>query len=470
VTALEMRATGARWTFAPCIAVPRDERWGRTYEGFSEDPAVVAQLGAAAVRGLQDENLGSPRAVLACAKHFIGDGGTTYQPRPAGSRQAPLDQGDTRVDEATLRKIHLPGYAAAVEAGAGSIMVSYNSWNGVKVSGIGRLLTEILKGELGFEGFLISDYYAIGQIDPDYKTAVMTSINAGMDMAMEPAGYARFIATLRELVGDGRVPLARIDDAVTRILRVKVAMGLLDERRSQLSDPSLARDFGSAKHREVARRAVRESLVVLKNDQGVLPLAKGAARIHVAGRGADDIGIQCGGWTVTWQGKPGNVTTGTTLRAALAATASAKTQVTYSADGRGAAGAEVAVVVVGEVPYAEGIGDRADLGLAAGDVAVVEAVAAAGVPIVLVVYSGRPLMLGSVLDAATAVVAAWLPGTEARGITDVLFGDYAPRGKLGFTWPRSMSQLPINVGDAAYDPAFPFGFGLTYAEARGKRL
>src|SRR5215831_15991927 len=283
VTALEMRATGAQWTFAPCIAVPRDERWGRTYEGFAEDPALVAQLGAAAVRGFQTMDLGSPRAVLACAKHFVGDGGTTYQDRPPTSRAAPLDQGDTRVDEATLRKIHLPGYRAAVNAGVGSIMVSYNSWNGVKVSGIRRLLTEILKQELGFEGFLISDYYAIGQVNADYKTAVMTSINAGMDMAMEPAGYARFIATLRALVQEGRVPLARIDDAVTRILRVKTAMGLLDTRRSQVSDPVLAREFGSTKHREVARRAVRESLVVLKND-GVLPLAKAAARIHVAGK------------------------------------------------------------------------------------------------------------------------------------------------------------------------------------------
>src|SRR5881394_219910 len=462
VTALEMRATGAQWTFAPCLAVPRDERWGRTYEGFSEEPAVVADLGAAAVRGFQTTDLGSPRAVLACAKHFVGDGGTSYQERPAGSRAAPLDQGDTRVDEATLRRIHLPGYVAAVRAGVGSIMVSYNSWNGVKVSGIRRLLTEILKGELGFEGFLISDYYAIGQIDADYKTAVMTSVNAGMDMAMEPARYARFIATLRELVQEGRVPLARIDDAVTRILRVKIAMGLMDESRSQLSDPALAREFGATKHREVARRAVRESLVLLKNENHALPLAKSAARIHVAGKAADDIGMQCGGWTVTWQGKAGNVTTGTTLRAAIAVTASPKTQVTYSVDGRPAAGADVAVVVVGEAPYAEGVGDRADLALAAEDVALVDAVAGTGVPVVLVIYSGRPLILGGVLERAAAVVAAWLPGTEGRGITDVLFGDYAPRGKLGFTWPRSMPQIPINVGDAAYDPLFPFGFGLTY--------
>ena len=469
VTALEMRATGAQWTFAPCIAVPRDERWGRTYEGFAEDPAVVAELGAAAVRGFQTQDLGSPRAVLACAKHFIGDGGTTYQERPQGSRAAPLDQGDTRVDEATLRRIHLPGYVAAVNAGVGSIMVSYNSWNGVKVSGIHRLLAEILKGELGFEGFLISDYYAIGQIDADYKTAVMTSINAGMDMAMEPAGYARFIATLRSLVDEGRVRLARIDDAVTRILRVKAALGLLDARRSQGSDPALGREFGSKKHREVARHAVRESLVLLKNENHALPLAKSTTRIHVAGKAADDLGMQCGGWTVTWQGKPGNVTIGTTLRAAIAATVSAKTRVTYSADGRGADGADVAVVVVGEAPYAEGVGDRADLTLAAGDVAVVDAIAAAHVPIVLVVYSGRPLILGGVLDRASAVVAAWLPGTEGTGIADVLFGDYAPRGKLGFAWPRSMAEIPKHAGDASYDPLFPFGFGLTYASVPRKR-
>jgi beta-glucosidase len=463
ITALEMRATGAQWTFAPCIAVPRDERWGRTYEGFAEDPEVVAQLGAAAVRGFQTLTLSSPRAVLACAKHFVGDGGTTYQERPTGSRAAPLDQGDTRIDEATLRKIHLPGYIAAVNAGVGSIMVSYNSWNGVKVSGIPRLLTEILKKEIGFEGFLISDYYAIGQVDADYKTAVMTSINAGMDMAMEPAGYARFIGTLRALIDERRVSLARIDDAVTRILRVKAAMGLLDADRSQTSDPELAREFGSTKHREVARRAVRESLVLLKNDDHPLPLAKSVARIHVAGKAADDIGMQCGGWTVTWQGKPGNVTTGTTLRAAIAATVSAKTRVTYSADGRGADGADVAVVVVGEAPYAEGVGDRTDLALAADDVAVFDAIAATGVPIVLVVYSGRPLILGRVLDRASAVVAAWLPGTEGRGITDVLFGDYAPRGKLGFAWPRAMADIPKHAGDAGYDPVFPFGFGLTYA-------
>jgi len=463
ITALEMRATGAQWTFAPCIAVPRDVRWGRTYEGFAEDPAVVAQLGAAAVRGFQTMDLASPRAVLACAKHFVGDGGTTWQDRAPTSRAPPLDQGDTRVDEATLRKIHLPAYIAAVGAGVGSIMVSYNSWNGVKVSASRRLLTEILKQEIGFEGFLVSDYYAIGQLAADYKEAVMTSVNAGMDMAMEPAGYARFIATLRELVEERRVPLARIDDAVTRILRVKAAMGLLDARRSQASDPDLAREFGATKHREVARRAVRESLVLLKNDYRALPLAKGAARIHVAGKAADDIGMQCGGWTVTWQGKPGNVTAGTTLRAAIAANVSAKTRVTYSADGRGADGADVAVVVVGEAPYAEGVGDRADLSLAADDVAVVDAVAAAGVPIVLVVYSGRPLVLGRVLDRAAAVVAAWLPGTEGRGITDVLFGDYAPRGKLGFAWPRTMANIPKHDGDAAYDPLFPFGFGLTYA-------
>jgi beta-glucosidase len=471
ITALEMRATGAQWTFAPCVATPRDERWGRTYEGFAESPDVAAELGAAAVRGLQGELQAggarapgsmSQRSVLACAKHYVGDGGTSYEPREApGGRTTLLDQGDTRVDEATLRRIHLPQYAAAVAAGVGSIMVSYNSWNGAKVSGIPHLLTDILKNELGFEGFLISDYYAIGQIDRDYKTAVMKSINAGMDMAMEPAGYARFIATLRELVNEGRVPLARIDDAVTRILRVKLAMGLMDTKRSQLADRSLHASFGSRDHRDVARRAVRESLVLLKNDGRVLPLAKSAARIHVAGRAADDVGVQCGGWTVTWQGRAGATTTGTTLLQGIKAAVSSRTSVTYDPEG-GGQGADAAIVVVGEQPYAEGVGDRRDLALSGDDVALVERVAATGAPFVVVVLSGRPLILGAVLERASAVIAAWLPGTEGAGVADVLFGDSPPRGKLSHSWPRMMADVPVNVGDASYAPLFPFGFGLSY--------
>ncbi|HET7131618.1 MAG TPA: glycoside hydrolase family 3 C-terminal domain-containing protein, partial [Gammaproteobacteria bacterium] len=349
----------------------------------------------------------------------------------------------------------------AIEAGVGSIMVSYNSWNGAKVSGIPHLLTDILKNELGFDGFLISDYYAIGQVDRDYKTAVMKSINAGMDMAMEPAGYARFIGTLRELVDEGRVPLARIDDAVARILRVKLAMGLYDAKRTQLADRSLHGSFGSREHRDVARRAVRESLVLLKNDGRVLPLAKNAARIHVAGRAADDIGIQCGGWTVTWQGRPGATTAGTTLLDGIKAAVSRRTNVTFDLEG-GGQGADAVVVVIGEQPYAEGVGDRRDLALAPEDVALVERVAATGAPVVVVLVSGRPMILGSVLERASAVGAAWLPGTEGAGVADVLFGDFAPRGKLSQTWPRTMADVPINVGDATYSPLFPFGFGLGY--------
>ncbi len=465
VTAREMLATGVRWTFAPCVTVPQDIRWGRTYEGYSEDPAVVSTLGAAAVRGLQSGGLGAAHAVLACAKHYVGDGGTTYVERRPGSRRAPLDQGDTRVDEATLRRIHLPPYAAAVQAGVGSIMVSYSSWNGVKCSADRHLLTEILKGELGFEGFLVSDYYAIGQVDPDYKTAVMKCINAGLDMAMEPAGYARFIGTLRELIQEGRVPLARIDDAVTRILRVKWAMGLMDPARSPLADRGLQAAFGSAAHRAVARRAVRESLVLLKNRRGALPLSRRAARIHVAGRGADDIGIQCGGWTVTWQGQPGRVTPGTTLLAALRKAAGTGTKITYSADGAGAAGADAVVAVVGELPYAEGVGDRADLAISAADAALLERAAASGVPVVAVVISGRPLILGAALAKVDALVAAWLPGTEGDGLADVLFGTAAPRGKLGFSWPRTMAQVGAHAGGEGETPLFPLGFGLTYAPA-----
>jgi beta-glucosidase len=462
-TAEEVRSTGIQWAFGPCVTVPQDIRWGRTYEGFSEDPALVRELAGPAVRGFQGAGLGDPLAVLACAKHFMGDGGTAFG---SSQRGRGLDQGDTKVDEATMRRIHLQGYIAAVEAGVGSIMPSYSSWNGVKCSASHRLLTEILKQELGFQGFLISDYNAIDQVAPNYKDAIAISINAGMDMAMvaNPNHHREYIADLKALVGEGKVPMARIDDAVTRILRVKFAMGLMDKSRSQLADRSLqAKYFGSAEHRAVARDAVRQSLVLLKNERKALPLSKTAARIQVAGKSADDIGIQCGGWTITWQGGAGDTTPGgTTILAAIRNTVSKGTQVTYSRNGSGAAGASVGVVAIGETPYAEGRGDRADLSLAKEERDAVAAMKSAGIPVVTILISGRPMILGDVLDKSDALVAAWLPGTEGQGVADVLFGDYKPTGKLSFTWPRSMTQLPLNVSTPNGDPLFKYGYGLNY--------
>ena len=464
ITAKEIRATGINWTFAPCIAVPRDERWGRTYEGFAEDPVLVAQLGAAAVRGLQAGGLRDPRGVLACAKHFAGDGGTAWgtgMPDAATGKRYPLDRGDTRGDAATLRRLFIDPYIPSIESGVGSIMVTYNSWNGLKASGHRGLLTDILKNELKFEGFLISDYDAIDEIPGDYRSDIRESVNAGMDMFMVPQKYREFITTLKALVEAGEVSMARIDDAVTRILRVKAAMGLLAPGWSVRVEPELEQAFGSDEHRRVARQAVRESLVLLKNDRGVLPIAE-RKRIHVAGRNADDLGAQSGGWTITWQGKRGPVTTGTTILEAIRGAAGPNVQVTFSADGSGAAGADVAIVVVGEDPYAEFLGDREDLMLGDVDQKAIATARQAGVPVVTIIVSGRPLILGNALDASDAVLAAWLPGTEGHGVADVLFGRHAPTGKLPFTWPRSMQQIPINLGDTNYDPLFPFGFGLSY--------
>jgi len=467
VTAREVRATGIHWAFAPCVAVSRDERWGRSYESFSEDPAVVAELGAAAVRGFQGPDLKDPLRVLACAKHYVGDGGTTYGSGTVAyetdkTKHYPVDQGDTRVSEADLRRIHLAGYVTAIKEGVGSIMPSYSSWNGERMSGQKHLITDVLKGELGFEGFLVSDYNAIDALPGDYRNQIKLSTNAGMDMFMVPSRWKELYGLLKDLAEKGEVPMSRIDDAVLRILRVKYAMGLFDPGWSPVADRSLQKTFGSAEHRAVARRAVRQSLVLLKNDKKALPLSKTAARIHVAGKSADDIGNQCGGWTVSWQGESGPVTTGgTTILAAMRA-AAGEGRITYSKDGSGAAGADVGVVVVGETPYAEYKGDRDDLSLAQEDRDAIANVKKAGIPVVVVVVSGRPLILGDAASVADALVAAWLPGTEGQGVADVLFGDYKPTGKLSFTWPRSMAQIPINVGDARYDPLFAYGFGLTY--------
>jgi beta-glucosidase len=480
VTAEEMRATGIQWAFAPCVTVPQDERWGRTYEGFSEDPAIVKVLGAAATRGMQGKSLADPASVAACAKHFVGDGGTKYGTSKTGS--GGNDQGNMICDEATLRKIHLQGYITTVKDGVVTIMPSYSSWNGVKCSASKELLTDLLKKELGFEGFLISDYNAIDQIMPqdkkakkvesnnaagqvatsNYKQCVEISINAGMDMVMVTDKYREYIKDLKELVNEGKVPQSRIDDAVTRILRVKFAMGMMEPNANLMGNPELAKAFGSAEHRAVAREAVRQSLVLLKNEKKTLPLAKTAKRIHVAGRGADDIGMQCGGWTVDWQGKMGNVQPdGTTILKAIKQTAK-DANVTFSKDGTGAEGADVAVVVVGEEPYAEMKGDRKDLALDKQDLATIANVKKAGIPLVVVLLSGRPMILGDTLKQADAFVAAWLPGTEGQGVADVLFGDYKPTGKLSFSWPRSMKQIPINIGDKKYNPLFKVGYGLSY--------
>jgi beta-glucosidase len=460
ITAMEMRGTGIQWTFAPCVTVPRDERWGRTYEGFSEDPELVGMLGAAAVRGFQGARLDAPTSVLACAKHYVGDGGTATGSSTNGRG---WDQGDTRVDEATLRRIHLAPYAMAIEAGVGSIMPSYSSWNGVKCSASKYLLTTVLKEEMGFEGFLISDYNAITQVDPDFKKSIGISVNAGMDMAMEPTNYRQFFKYLKELVAEGVVPMSRIDDAVRRILRVKFAMGLMDPGYDYRADRTLQKEIGSARHRAAARRAVRQSLVLLKNEQRTLPLAKTLSRIHVGGKSADNIGNQCGGWTIDWQGKSGPVTTGgTTVLQAVKQAVSENTEVTFSKDGTGAEGADVGIVVIGETPYAEGNGDDPDLALAQEDIRAVANMKKAGIPVVVILFSGRPMIINDTLQQADAFIAAWLPGTEGQGITDVLFGDYKPTGKLSLTWPKSASQIPINVGDSNYDPLFPYGYGLSY--------
>jgi beta-glucosidase len=456
ITSEEVRASGINWAFSPCVAVPQDIRWGRTYEGFSQDPDIVKELGPPAVKGLQRDDLSNPLAVAACSKHFVGDGGTAF-----GSAKKGLDQGDTRVNEATLRRIHLPGYVTTIRAGVATIMPSYSSWNGVHCSASRKLLTNLLKGELGFEGFLISDYAAINQLPGDYKQQVQTSINAGMDMVMVPDKFIEFITTLRGLVSAGAVRHSRINDAVLRILRVKAAMGLLETKRSMLADRNLHRSFGSAEHRAVARECVRRSLVLLKNDGKLLPLAKNA-RLHVAGISADDIGDQCGGWTVFWQGKSGNTTVGTTVLRAIRAAVSSGTPVTFSQDESGAAGAKTAVAVIGEKPYAEMFGDRADLRLDPQSVSLVAKLKARGMRVVVVLLSGRPLIIDDLLPHADAILAAWLPGSEGDGVADVLFGNSKPTGKLSFSWPKGTSTS-LHIGDPGYRKLFDVGYGLGYS-------
>jgi beta-glucosidase len=369
------------------------------------------------------------------------------------------------VDEATFRKLFVAPYPPSIKEGVASIMVSYNSWHGTKLHGHKQLLTDVLKKELGFRGFLISDWAAIDQLPGEYKSDVEQSINAGLDMIMIPNGpdkpnnYVQFVDYLKQLVAEGKVPMSRIDDAVTRILWAKFEMNLFQH---PYAAPELMKQIGSAAHRKVARECVRQSLVLLKNEGKALPLSEKAPRIVVVGKAADDLGIQCGGWTIDWQGKTGAVTPGgTTILQGLKAVSDKPEAIVYSADGSGIQSKDVAVVVIGELPYAEMKGDRPTLDVSAEDAALVAKARQAGAKVVTVVLSGRPLVLGPVLAQSDAVVAAWLPGTEGQGVADVLFGEVKPKGKLPRHWPKDNSQLDsLALGNA--QPLFPRGYGLSY--------
>ncbi len=457
-TALEVAATGIDWDFAPCLAVPNDFRWGRTYEGFSENTELVTELGNAAILGYQSANINNPNSVLACAKHFIGDGGTLFGTGLNGK----IDRGNLAISEEELRKTHLPPFKKAVESGVATFMAAYNTWNDVRCHANKYLLTDILKDELGFKGFVVSDWAAIEMIPGDYKSDIIISINAGIDMVMVPGAvkfgnesYEKFMRLFKESIEDGSIPISRVDDAVKRILLIKKQSGLFDR---PFSDQQLLSHIGSQKHREIAREAVRKSLVLLKNDDDLLPLPKNGKTIIVAGRGADNIGMQSGGWTISWQGEMENKTEGTSVLEAIKSAVDPSVSVQYSKDGRNVEG-DVAVVVIGEEPYAEMEGDREDLSLNKKDLDVIKHLKSKNIPVVVILFSGRPMIITNEIDQWDSLLAAWLPGTEGQGISDVLFGDYSPTGKLSFSWPKSIDQLPISMTD---DHLFNFGDGLSY--------
>jgi beta-glucosidase len=471
-TAREVAATGLDWTFAPTVAVVRDDRWGRTYESYSEDPEIVRTYADRIVRGLQGsrgsrEFLDSSH-VLATAKHFIGDGGTTDG----------VDRGDTAVSEADLLRIHGAGYVAAIAAGVQTVMVSYNSWNGLKVHGHRHLITDVLKKQMGFDGIVVSDWDGVDEVQGCSKDKCAQAINAGIDMVMVPTEWRNFLTNTIEQVRTEKIPMARIDDAVTRILRVKYRAGLFERGRPSSRPLANKRELiGAPEHRELARQAVRKSLVLLKNERGVLPLRR-KSHVLVVGDGADDISKQSGGWTLTWQGTENSKADfpgATSIQQGIARTVEA-------AGGKVSFGVglkpdlqqsrpDVAIVVFGEDPYAEWFGDLRSIdyrGAGGAELALLQQLRQASVPSACVFLTGRPLWIEPELAACDAFVVAWLPGSEGSGVADVLFRkangkvNYDFVGKLSFSWPRTASQTALNRNDPGYDPLFPYGFGLRY--------
>lgn len=502
VTAREILSTGVEWTFAPTLAVARNNQWGRTYESYSEDPEIIQSYAGRFVKGLQND-LGKD-SVVGCVKHWVGDGGTSHG----------IDQGDTAISEDEMTQIHIAPYYPALAEGVLTVMASFNSWNGKKCHGSHYLLTEVLKNELGFEGFVISDWDGIDYLDEDYFETVALSVNAGVDMFMVSEKWKDFIAHLKTHVESGRVSMDRINDAVRRILYVKMKYGLFQRPRPAERFYAKNPEFGTKANREVAREAVRKSLVLLKNDHKLLPLNKNA-RIIVAGKNADDCGHQCGGFTIAWQGvsdseaigrdvedgavvmdynsaaagvQKGSIEGGTSIWDGIKAVAP---NAVLNINGRAADPIkhDVGIVVIGETPYAEGMGDiRSDdttieettqkiegflkvlqpyghslilNELHPEDLRAIQNITDKGIPVVVVLLSGRTLIIKKELEASSAFVAAWLPGSEGQGVADVLFGDYDFQGKLSFTWQKDRTENFLK-GDIPYEPLFPIGYGLSY--------
>lgn len=453
VTARELSATGVRWTFSPTIAVARDIRWGRTYESFGEDVELQRMFASAFVDGYQGRDLRADDTVGATAKHFVADGAT----------DGGVDRGDATISDAELRAMHLPGFVDAIDLGVVAVMASFSSVNGEKVHGSRRLLTELLKGELGFQGVVVSDWEGVRGANLSHRQA----LDAGLDMFMLEQSWKESLVEMIRLVETGEVPMSRIDESVARILRMKLRLGLFDQ---PFSSAACAETMGSREHRDLVRQAVRESLVLLRNEGGVLPLARDR-KVIVVGSHADNIAYQCGGWTKKWQGAhadhyghPARMVAGATsiidgIRELIGDEHVIDAGVAGFSDA-----ADTVIVVVGETPYAEKDGDRTagDLVLGPEQRELIARYHDAGKRVVTVLVSGRPLLVTEELARSAAFVAAWLPGSEGRGIAEVLFGDYGFKGKLGFSWPRTADQVPTNVGDPDYDPLFEYGFGLTY--------
>ncbi|XP_057789855.1 uncharacterized protein LOC131006746 isoform X2 [Salvia miltiorrhiza] len=469
VTAIEVRASGAHYAFAPCVAVTRDPRWGRSYESYSEDTEVVRKM-TSLVTGLQGQPpeghpkgypfLAGRKNVLASAKHFVGDGGT----------EKGINEGNTITSYEDLERIHLAPYLDCLSQGVCSVMASYSSWNGRKLHTDHYLLTEVLKKKLGFMGFIISDWEALDRLyvphGSNYRQSILSTINAGIDMVMVPFRYELFLDEFLSLVESGEILMSRIDDAVERILRVKFIAGLFEY---PLADLSLLEVVGCKAHRELAREAVRKSLVLLKNGKDgkkpLLPLDKKAKRILVAGTHADNLGYQCGGWTITWEGTTGRITEGTTILDAIKEAVEDEAEVTYelnpSPETFSGQDFSFAIVAVGEGPYVESGGDDLELKIPFNGAELVSLVGDR-VPTLMILVTGRPLVLEpQLLEKIDALVVAWLPGSEGRGITDVVFGDYAFEGRLPVTWFTSVDKLPIHAGENSSDPLFPFGFGIS---------